>query len=216
VLIVVAVLLVLAAAGWLAVRSPWATVQRIRVSGTDRIPVTDVRAEAETEIGHPMLLARTGDIRGRIAKQHLVQSVSVRRHWPSELRIQVVERRPVAALPSGSQLALVDPDGVVIDRVATAPAGMPRLKVSLGTDVSALRGCLAVLHDLPPGVKGRLAAIGADSPDGIWLELKDGARVEWGSSADTPRKGRVLLALLKQKARFYDVQAPDAPAIRTT
>jgi cell division protein FtsQ len=218
------ILVVLLACGlsWVALKSPWATVQRIEVVGTDRVPVAEVRAQAEAELGQPMLLARTKEIQAQVSRQRLIRSVEVQRRWPSVIRVQVVERVPVAALPlAGSAgLSLVDADGVEIERVKVAPAGLPRIEVAGGSDgVPALRGCLAVLQALPPAVAQRLLAIGADSPDGIWLKLRDsklpnGARVEWGDSAQTPRKARVLTALLSQHAVGYDVRSPDTPAVR--
>jgi cell division protein FtsQ len=216
-LITIGVLLLLSGAGWAALRSPWATVQRIEVTGTNRIPLAQVRAEAEPELGHPMLLARTADIEARIARQRLVRSVRVQRHWPGVLRVQVQERVPVAALPVGSEFALVDIDGVVIERVPqiVPPAGLPRLEVSLGTaGVSAMRGTLQVLRGLPPNLAKQLKSIGADSPDGIWLKLDGGATVEWGSATDSAQKARVLTALLPQHAVDYDVRSPDTPAVR--
>jgi hypothetical protein len=76
-----------------------------------------------------------------------------------------------------------------------------------------------VLQALPPALSQRLLTIGADSPDGIWLrlrdsKLKDGSRVEWGSSAQTPQKVRVLTALLHEHATSYDVRSPNTPALR--
>lgn len=219
-LIIAAVLLVLAGLLWVTLMSPWATVQKVEVIGTDRVSLAAVRAEVEMELGHPMLLVRTGDIVARVSQERLIHSVRVRREWPGTILVQVEERVPVAALPAGKGLSLVDRDGVEVERVAKAPAGLPRLEVARGADaVPALRGCLDVLRSLPPAVSQRLLAIGADSPDGIWLKLRDskvssGARVEWGDSAQTPRKARVLTALLSQHAVGYDVRSPDTPAVR--
>jgi cell division protein FtsQ len=202
---------------WAALKSPWATVQRIEVTGTDRVSPATIRGEALPEVGHPMLLARTSDIAARVKAQRLIRSVTVERHWPGTLRVRVVEREPVAVLPVGSQLALVDDDGVVIQRVLAshAPAGLPRVEVSLAVAGNGvLRGCLDVLHGLPANLAGQVSSIGADSSDGIWLKLKDGARVEWGDSADTPHKAQVLTALLPQHGVNYDVRSPDTPAVR--
>jgi cell division protein FtsQ len=219
-LIIVGVLLLVSGIVWAGLKSPWATVERIEVTGTHRIDIAQVRAEAEPELGHPMLLARTAQIEAQVGRQRLVRSVRVQRRWPSGLRIEVQEREPVAALPVGSELALVDIDGVVIERVPQSrpPAGLPELQLSLGTlgpaGVTALRGTLAVFRGLPPDLAQQVKAIGADSPDGIWLTLKGGAKVEWGSSADSAQKARVLTALLPQKAVDYDVRSPDTPAVR--
>jgi cell division protein FtsQ len=218
VLIVVAALLVVNGLAWLALLSPWATVQRVVVTGTNRVPVAEVRDQAEPEVGHPILLARTDDIAARVSRQRLIRSVQVKRLWSGTIKVSVVERFPVAALPSDGTLALVDRDGVVIEKVAKAPAGLPRLEVGLGaSEVPALRGGLAVLAQLPTSVSKNLQAIGADTPDGIWLKLRDKkakriVRVEWGNSDRTPQKARVLTALLRHHAATYDVRSPDKPA----
>lgn len=219
VLIAVVALLVLAGPVWLALKSPWATVQRIEVTGTDRVALAQVRAAAGAEVGRPMLLARTADIEARVGRQRLVRSVEVTRHWPGTIRVRVTERVPVAALPNGSRLALVDRDGVVVEQVARAPAGLPRLQVPIGAEeVPALRGSLQVLQALPAALSGPLQTIGAESPDGIWLELKVSwlkkpARVEWGDSTQSAQKARVLLALLEQHGVRYDVRSPNNPAV---
>jgi len=217
-LIIVAALLLLNGLAWLVLLSPWATVRRVVVTGTNRVPAADVRAEAEVEVGRPILLARTDDIAARIGRNRLIRSVQVERDWSGTIRVSVVERFPVAALPSGSDLALVDSDGVVVETVDRVPAGLPRLEVGLGTaEVPSLRGCLAVLADLPTSISKHLVSIGAETPDGIWLTLRDErtkrrVRVEWGNSDRTGQKARVLTALLRHHAVSYDVRSPDKPA----
>ena len=117
-------------------------------------------------------------------------------------------------------MSLVDRDGVEIEQVRVSPGGMPRLEVARCADgVPALRGCLAVLQNLPAAISKRVLSIGADSPNGIWLRLSDskhpdGVRVEWGDSSKTRQKARVLSALLDTHAATYDVRSPETPATR--
>ena len=217
---------------WAALGSRWATVQKVEISGTHRVPEGIVRDLADGELGRPMLMVRTADLAERVRRQRLVRSVRVTRHWPGVVRVAVREREPVAALPSGDRIALVDPDGVVVERVRTAPAGLPTLQVKLGErGVPAIQGCLRVLSGLPLSLSRRLVAIGADSPDGIWLTLRRPGstgsagtagsgqrqvRVEWGDAEQTPRKAEVLSARVRRPGAGYDVRSPDKPAIRGT
>ncbi|MBT0771087.1 FtsQ-type POTRA domain-containing protein [Kineosporia sp. J2-2] len=240
---VLSAMMVLAGGGWLAFLSPWAKVERVEVSGLDRISESQVRDVAETEIGHSMLLARTADITAQVEKLRLVKDVTVSRSWPGTIAVDVTEREPVAALPSEQVAAnshgtgsgdaatgtakpvqmvqLVDDDGVVIETVpaADAPAALPRIQVTLGEkrSVENLRGTLAVLNGLPENLSSRLRSIGTSSPDGIWLKLRlTGNRtvtVQWGDSEQGDQKARVLTALLKQKAKTYDVRAPEMPTV---
>jgi cell division protein FtsQ len=217
----------LAGLGWGALWSPWATVETVAVSGTVRVPRAPVAAAAETELGRSMLLARTDQVADRIRReQPLAKAVSVTRQWPSTLRIAVTEREPVAAVPSGADVSFVDADGVVVrrlpaDRVRRAVAAgelpdVPRVEVDLSRPdaVDSLRACVEVANGLPASLERQVRRLGATTPDRVWLHLDGGARVDWGSGADTPRKAEVLAALLPQEASVYDVRSPETPAVR--
>jgi cell division protein FtsQ len=166
-----------------------------------------------------MLFARTDAVAARVrAEQPLVSAVAVTRRWPSRLLVTVVEREPVAAVPAGREVRLVDADGVVVQRVAAgkAPADLPRVEVDLRRPdaVASLRECVRVARDLPADVGRKVRRLGASTPDRVWLQLAGGARVDWGSGDDTARKAEVLTALLPQRASFYDVRSPETPAVR--
>ena len=219
------VVALLAGLVWAALWSPWATVRAVAVSGTARVPAGAVAAAADTELGRSLLLARTGDVADRVRReQPLVRAVTVTRDWPSGLRIAVTEREPVAAVPAGGEVRLVDADGVVVERLtgdaardrAGRTGGLPRVEVDLDRPdaVATLRECVTVARGLPPEVRRLVRRIGATTPDRVTLQLADGARVDWGSGAETPRKAEVLLALLPQKATLYDVRSPETPAVR--
>jgi cell division protein FtsQ len=223
------VTVVLVLAVWGVLGSSWATVHRLEVIGVQRTDPGIARAAGEREEGQPLLLARLDQVRAEVASQPLVRRVAVTRHWPSTLRIQVVERQPVAAVPATAQgdgklaakgsMRLVDEDGVTIATVARAalvPSGMRVFNVDVTTSrgVPALRSCLAVSAALPHAIRAQVTAIGATSPDGIWLQLRTGAKVQWGDSTQSGLKAQVLAALLRQHAKAYDLRAPGNPAVR--
>jgi cell division protein FtsQ len=148
----------------------------------------------------------------------LVRTARVTRTWPGGLRITVQERVAVAAVPGPANLAgsfsLVDADGVELARTPAAPAGLPVVQTDLAkAGAPALRACLRVLGDLPAEVSRQVRQVGARSADGVWFVLADGRKVTWGSAEDNARKGEVLVALLRQPGRGYDVSAPDNPAV---
>jgi cell division protein FtsQ len=66
-----------------------------------------------------------------------------------------------------------------------------------------------------------VTGVTAGSPDAVTLTLTDGRTVLWGSAQATPRKARVLAALLDQidagtleGAGTLDVSTPDAVVLR--
>jgi cell division protein FtsQ len=203
--------------------SPWTTVQQVTVTGTTRIPVTSVQALVADQHGRPLLLVDTSALSARVvAALPLAAGASVRRTWPSTLAVVVRERTAVAAVPSGAGVRLVDVDGVEVATAQQAPAGLPVVQVDLDRAApGSLAAVLQVLGALPVSLSRQVAAVGAVSPDSVWLTLLDGSRVLWGSSADTPDKAVVLSRLrvaaqqsgARVKGRQYDVSAPDAPAV---
>ena len=46
------------------------------------------------------------------------------------------------------------------------------------------------------------------------MTLRDGASVRWGADEGAVRKAEVLQALLRYKAKVYDVSSPDVPTTR--
>ncbi|GAB3262797.1 cell division protein FtsQ/DivIB [Kineosporia babensis] len=238
-LIAVTTVIAVTAGVWAVIFSPWATVNQVQIAGLDRVSESEVRAVAETELGHSLLLARTGEIGAQVGKLRLVKDVEVSRSWPGVLQVEVNERRPVAALPSSRvagnstagestgpmlMMQLVDDEGVVIETrpAKNVPAGVPQIEVELGhkNSVANLRGVLAVREGLPENLSSRLKAIGTSSPDGIWLRLSAPLKnagnrtvlVQWGDAEQGEQKATVLTALLKQKAKSYDVRAPEMPS----
>jgi cell division protein FtsQ len=205
--------------------SPWATVQKVTVTGTARIPVGSVQGMLADQRGRPLLLVDTAMLSARVRALPLVAGVSVRRVWWSGLSVEVRERQAVAAVPARSGVRLVDVEGVEVATASRAPAGLPLVQVDLDRAVpGSLAAVLQVLAGLPAPLIRQVSAVGAASPDSVWLTLKDGSRVLWGSTADTADKVVVLSRLrvvaqqagTQAKGRVYDVSAPDAPAVSTT
>jgi cell division protein FtsQ len=200
--------------------SSWLSVRTVTITGTDRVPTEAVRLVADGEVGRAMVLADPQALAARVARVPLVRRADVVRRWPSTLVVTVHERVPVAAVPApgGSGARLVDRDGVEVEVVATKPANLPFLEVDVGrAGAASLQAALDVLDSLPPTLAIRVGGVGADSPDGVWLRLDNGARVVWGGSDAGERKAGVLTALLTAsngaKGGVYDVSSPDAPAV---
>ncbi|WP_432496221.1 cell division protein FtsQ/DivIB [Kineococcus gypseus] len=216
-----ALAVVLAAAGWVALASPWLRVQQVRVDGAGRTAPERVLALVDDARGEPLAALDTGDLARRMEGElPLVASVEVVRAWPSTLRVRLHERQAVAAVPSTTGgVDLVDAEARVLQHADAAPAGVPLLSVDVErARPGALRAALAVNGSLPVSVRSRVAAITATSPDAVTLRLADGPVVVWGDAGRPERKAQVLLRLLEEPevagAEAVDVSAPDAPAVR--
>jgi cell division protein FtsQ len=215
---------VLVAAGLLAagVAGVWTVgftgvfgVRTVVVHGESAVSARTVLAAAAVPTGTPLARLDVGGICARIGAIPGIQHARVSRSWPSTVRIDVLERRPLAVLPRGAALWLVDIDGVLFQQVRSAPAGLPRLVVA-GPDPgsTASRAALTVLAALPARVRRVVQVVEAPSPGSVTLDLRDGRTVIWGGVEQSATKARVLLALLSRPGSTYDVSTPTVAVVR--
>ncbi len=210
------VALLLAGVGWVLLASPWTRVESVGVVGADRVDAAAVTALVDPALGTPLVRVDRDALAARVEGLPLVTDAEVVRVWPSSLEVRLVERVPVAAVPAGDGVALLDAEGVVVIRQADTPGDLPLVQVDVDTaGAGALVAVTEVLAALPQDLAADVAAAGAGSPDDVWLETADGARVLWGSPDRGQAKADVLAVLRGQgDAKVYDVRAPGTPVTR--
>lgn len=189
---------------------------RVQGQGTVVEPAA-VEAVVAPYGGVPLPRLDTVGLRRQILEVPGVRAAEVTREWPHGLRIVLVSREPVVAVPDPETgFALLDGDGVRVGSAAAPPAGLPVVQVPLDDpEARALTAVLTVLDQLPEELAVQVAAISARTRDTVELELVDGVVVEWGSADRTALKARVLQTLraagASSGARVYDVSAPELP-----
>ncbi len=117
---VVALVVLLAAAGWALLASPLTDLQRVVVRGAERTGPAAVEQAAADQLGLPLLRVDAGGVADRVRTLPWVASVRVERDFPHGLDVVVVERVPVAAVaaPDGAAgVVLLDGQG---RRITTA------------------------------------------------------------------------------------------------
>ena len=208
------VVAVVALLAWVVLGSSLLAVRTIEVHGADSALAASVRARAASAVGTPLARVSTSHVASDVEQVRSIGAVRVRRDWPHTLRIDVVLRRPVAfaPLPDGGY-ELLDSGGVVIKTVGTAPSSLPRVVVGTGVGANLADGA-TVLAAAPPAVRAKVERVNVVSGQDIRLTLRNGVQVRWGSVDNSAYKASVLAALVKHKARVYDVSAPDLPTTR--
>lgn len=217
--VAIAVVALLVALTWLALFSPWLKVTRVTVNSLQRVDGAVVHQVVDAEVGRPMVMLDPSAVARRVAAIPLVREAHISRRWPSTVRVEVVERVPVAAVPAGgggSGYRLVDRDGVDVESVSSRPDTLPYLDVDVAkAGAAALSAALDVQAGLPAGVNAQVRSLGATSRDGVWFVLRNGARVVWGDAEQGVLKLDVLRALVTSNpdASVYDVSAPSTPSV---
>ncbi len=207
---------------WLVLRSPVFSLDPVKVELSGMSPEVDATAVgavlAQYE-GSSLALLNVPSIADQLRDLTGVQDASVERVWPAGLRVTITPRVPVAAIASGDTFVLLDADAVKVGQVDVVPANLPVLDIPLGADNERiLDAVLEVVRNLPQNLLERVESMGALTQDTVAFTLRDGQRVEWGSSQDSALKAQVLEAMLASGAAstadVIDVSAPTLPITR--
>lgn len=201
--------------------SPWLRVSEVEVTGEEQLGERPIRQEAAVPMDEQLALVDLDEIAVRVRALATVESVEVTRRWPDGVRIEVVERTPVAVIARGNGFTQLDAAGVTFGEVPSVPEGLPRVRTGPGADRAAISEAAAVVSALDPGVSDLVAEVEVASVDRIVLHLADDREVHWGSADASEAKARVLLGFLDaerdgeaEPARVYDVSVPGRPTTR--
>lgn len=206
-------------------RSPLLDVDYVDVRGTDHTPRPAVVAAGGLADHPAMLDVDTAAVARAVERLPWVLTATARRTWPGTVRIDVVERRPAAVIPTGDGAwALADVAGRVLAHVPDKPTGLPAIGNLAppgppGTTVDAAAGpSLAVSAALTEELRGRIADVAAVEGGEVELQLTPpGGVVRLGPPTGLAEKLRVLATVLAKadlaRVASVDVRVPRAPAL---
>jgi cell division protein FtsQ len=183
--------------------------EQIQVSQNHYVTPASVREIFRVDRGHSVLRIPLSERRRQIETLPWVEQASVLRALPNTIKVEIVERTPIAFLRDGSDLTLIDVHGVILDRplkgdfhfpvITGMSSEMPmedrelrmQLFASFAQQVEAARGGamdqvsevdLSEAKDLRAtitGLQGGSGSIGTNGANG------NANAAEW-SNADTP------------------------------
>ncbi len=203
-LVTIFILIVVLAAGWIVWFSSLLTAEQVSVLGVDGAPAQEIENTAQVPLGVPLAQLDTEAIGNQLTSIPWVASIDVRRGWPHDVVIAVTPRTAIAVTASGLG---VDAHGVEFSPTSPLAANLPIVK---GNGIG-LVSATGVLASLPDDLRPKVAEVSATTRDNVELTLKSGALVKWGSVEQAELKSQVTRALLKRKAKVYDVSAPELP-----
>jgi cell division protein FtsQ len=167
----------------------------------------------------PQALVDAGAIRDKLLRFGWVKDARVLRRLPDTLVIDIVERKPAALWQSKGQLALIDAEGVVLDRVPVNQ--MPDLPLLIGAGANQQEEQLARMMADVPTLKPQLASatwVGGRRWDlnfqsGETVALPEGDRAARLALAKFARADRQSGLLGRGMVRF-DLRVPDKMIVR--
>ena len=216
--------------------SSLSAVEHVQVRGLAAVHGADTAAieTALTGAAHGMstLAVSPAALRAAVAPYPIVRTVRARASFPHGLRIEVVERPPVAALDLGGVRTAVAADGVVLGAGYLSGA-LPLLNTGRGTAGAAavattivpavggsvrgasLLGALAVLGVAPAPLAHAVTRV-YSGPKGLTVALRGGLLAYFGDATLPHAKwlslARVLADPGSAGAVYVDVRLPERPA----
>jgi len=109
---------------------------QIEVTGNRYVNTSLVTEKFEADLGRSVLRIPLDERRAELEAIPWIAQASIERVLPNRLLIELTERTPVAFLRAGNQLALVDENGVILDRPLEGDFHFP---VAIGFDDSMPR-----------------------------------------------------------------------------
>ena len=167
----------------------------------------------------PQALVDVGEIRRRLLGYGWVQDARVSRRLPDSLVIDIVERTPAALWQNQGQRALIDHEGVVLDRVPVDK--MPDLPLLIGPGANGQEEQLSRLMAAVPTLKPQLASatwVGSRRWD---LSFQSGETLALPEGEDAARAALMKFARLDKESGMlgrgivrFDLRVPGKMIVR--
>lgn len=207
-------------------RSPLVALDRIEITGTERLETAEVREASQLRLGTSTLRLRLSAVEERVERLPLVLEADASRRDPLSVRIAVTEREPVL-VARGREAVLVDRDGAVIAESEGEAEHLPEVRLegsppepgeAVG-ESPALANAHAAWHGLTGPLRARVRTYRAEGPESLELVLEQGTVVRLGRADRMAEKARALGAILEDvgeeaEVGVIDVRAPSAPVVR--
>ncbi|MHB1139240.1 MAG: cell division protein FtsQ/DivIB [Microthrixaceae bacterium] len=227
--------LVLVAASIGALVSPLLDIDRVTVSGNDRLDPGELIDASGVRRGNRLIDVDVQSARRALMSLPWVASARVVRDWPDAVRITVTEERPSLSVVAPGRTVLVSTTGRVLEVTAAPDPMLPVLEVPDGLPLEAaargadpdevvgrvlaadLQHVTAVFERIPPDLRGELARGRLDTDGTLSFELGDGTTVEFGPPEDVAAKLQSVQGVLSQVQRecmaTLDVREPSRAAV---
>lgn len=192
-------------------------IDQILVEGRTETAPDALRVALGVGRGDPILAFDPDAARARLEALAWVRGARVERRLPDTVYLRIVERQPLALWQRDGGLALVDAEGVVLQR--NGLDRFARLPVLVGEDAPRNAARLLALMDSEPDLKRRVrAAVWVGNrrwnlrlDNGIDIRLpEDDPGAAWARLAALERRH----GLLSRDIQFVDLRQPDRLIMR--
>lgn len=210
-----ALILLLAVAVVLFLRSSLFTIREVKVAGLSNISLAEVERLTAGIKGQNIIMFDQDDFRKKALLNPLVQSVSFQRILPATVVVEYKERSPVALVVVPRGIIEVDQDGVFLRRHETWPKTSSPVITGINVpdtagpgqklNISGLTAGLKLLSQAPPQLLPILGEVNVNPIEQMTLFLNNGVEVRLGKTDNWNAKLLALLQLIND-ASYKSIQ----------
>lgn len=219
-------------AAYYFLHSPFFGVSQVTVKGISLVGEEEIIRLSGIRSGENLWRLDTQRVKQQLLFHPQVEDVEIRREWPSEVLLEIKERKPIAVVSQGSSFILIDQRGIFLRKVDSIHGiplpmitGLP-IPVNIGPgqaiEVDGLASALQVCMELNSSVLLRIGEINVASGNRLVLYSGDGIEIRFGTPDDISQKGEVLKDILGEVARngsakkiqYIDISSVKSPVIK--
>lgn len=197
--------------------TPLLAIDKIIVSGTERLEPKKISKALESLDGRPLTTISEDEVAKLLSDFTLIETFAIQAEPPHTLNVKIRERQPIVALVRSGKNYLYDAAGVQIAQ-AEAAVKIPYLNLKGNPkDSPQFKTAIEVLLSLPVKTYQRVYSIEVSEQLTTKLVLKkSNITVIWGDTKQSLLKNEVLMTLLKtglKESVVVDVSSPNAPVV---
>jgi cell division protein FtsQ len=186
--------------------SPLFGVRNIDVEGVKYTADATLRAAKDQVDGKSIFSVDLGAAESILARDPWVRDARATREFPSTVRFEISERRPVAWFTGAdNQARILDVDGFVIAILVGQPTGYMQI-TGVGPDLPAgaqaddvYTAAAQMAASLPPEIANAVLNVGVVNGTDVVMTLRSGTLVQFGQPTDLRAKLVSLVLVLRRQ-----------------
>jgi hypothetical protein len=203
-----------------AFTSPRLRLREIRVTGSSRLSVAQVRELGNIQLGENVFRVNLAQVSRRMLTEPYLRDAIVTRELPDAINVRLEERTPALQIACNGAIFDADPDGVVFQRARQVAADQPLLEIP-ARELPPLGGKLLEKHlalirecsDLAKQHRLAVHKLHIDEGEELWLNVATSGTPssDSGTSAPADNPGPKELSVRLGRAtelpeKFRDIQ----------
>lgn len=211
--------------------SPEFSLKSVLVTGNSRVKKQEIIAAAALSRDDLLTKISSNVLSQKISnKNHWIESVRIKKNWPSAICLKVVEREPGARIRIGKSDWLIDWRGVLLGSTLLKkdrflPMLMQSFRIDRPTEGARINtresaNAFKALKLLPQDLRDRVKIIRAGTVSGLSFEMQKGTKIYFGEARLCGAKNLIIRRMIEnaelrgELLDYLDVRVPSRPAYK--